>query len=185
VRRAIARGGKHRRFRYTPAPRVKITEIHHHPEDRDLEFVEMKNIEKRSVDLSGWNLPLVDYAFPDGSEAPAEAVFVVARSPARFQAKHGTLPGVQVFGPTKRLLPTGGGELRLRDGGRCDGKSYFPETIDVVRYGASPPWPPAPDGAGRSLEVRALSLDNDLPSSWRASREPGGSPGRVEEATRP
>jgi hypothetical protein len=130
------------------------------------------------VDLSGWNIPAVDYVFPEGSEAPPEALFIVARRPDRLAERHGKLT-VPVFGPYSGRLSNSGEDLRLRDSGRYQGKVYFPETIDVVKFRGAPPWPRAADGEGPSLELRSLSLDNDYPSSWRASPEPDGSPGRL------
>jgi spore coat protein CotH len=167
-----------RRFRYTPAPHLKITEVDYHPRgEEDFEFIEIRNLEKKAVDLSGWNIPAVDYVFPDGSEAPAESLFIVARRPERLAERHGKLP-VPVFGPYPGRLSNEGEDLRLRDGGRYEDKVYFPETIDAVKYRSAPPWPQAAAGGGPSLELKSPSLDNDYPTSWRASPEPDGTPGR-------
>ncbi|MEE9257073.1 MAG: CotH kinase family protein, partial [bacterium] len=82
----------YRTFRYTPAPRMKITEIHYNPpNDEGREFIEIRNLEEREVDLSGWNLPAVGFVFPDGSKAPAGGTFLVARSPAKLIALHADL----------------------------------------------------------------------------------------------
>ncbi|MGH9361199.1 MAG: CotH kinase family protein, partial [Thermoanaerobaculia bacterium] len=167
-----------RSFRYTPAPRLKITEVHYHPgDDEALEFIEIRNLEASAVDISGWDLPAVGYVFPKGSEAPGGEVLVVARDPERLKARHPRLGKTRLFGPYAGRLGNSGEELRLRDGGFHQGERCFPETIDVVKYGDAPPWPREPDGGGPSLELRSAALDNDLPESWRASAEAGGTPG--------
>lgn len=168
-----------RTFRYVPAPRLRITEIHYHPaQDDELEFIEIRNLEPREIDISGWNLPAVGFTFPEDSRVRARDAIVVARDPARLRARYDGLSRPRLFGPYPGRLSNGGEDLRLRDSGHHGGRRYFPETIDGVKYRDRPPWPEDADGRGRSLELRDLSLDNDLPESWRASREPGGSPGR-------
>ena len=167
-----------RRFQYTPAPRLKFTEVHYNPDNgEEHEFLELANLETTSVDLSGWTIPAVDYEFPPGSIAPAGGHFVVARAPALLRLAYEIPPDVPVFGPYFGDLDNGGEELRLRDSGQYGGKRYYPETIDVVRYDDDPPWPTAPDGRGESLELRGAGLDNDEPASWQASRVYGGTPG--------
>jgi hypothetical protein len=169
--------GELRRFRYTPAPRMKITEILSRPGgDGELEFIEIRNLEKSPVDLAGWNIPAVGYLFPPGSEAPADSLFLVARNPERLRAAFPALGAAPVFGPYPGRLSGAGEDLRLRDSGLYQGKRYFPETIDAVKYRSLPPWPAVE--RGRSLELRDLSLDNDLPGSWRPSAARGGTPGR-------
>jgi hypothetical protein len=168
-----------RTFRYEPAPRLRITEIHHRPgASEDLEFIEVRNLEDRAVDISGWDIPAVGYVFPAGSEAPAHSAFVVARDPVKLREAGRATPGLRVFGPYPGRLANEGEDLRLRDSGLAGGKRCYPETIDAVKYRALPPWPALPEKGGRSLELRDPSLDNDIPESWRASAGEGGSPGR-------
>ncbi|MBI4585104.1 MAG: lamin tail domain-containing protein [Planctomycetes bacterium] len=174
-----------RRFQYTPAPRVKMVEINYHPTgDEELEFIEFKNFEAAPVDLSGWDIPAVQFVFPAGSAAPAEGLFLVAENPQALRAAYGD-PGVPVFGPYAGQLKNGGETARLRDGGQYRGKTYYPETIDVVTYRDDPPWPQAADGEGRTLELKDLSLDNDEAESWQASPAAGGSPGGLQGSNRP
>ncbi len=166
-----------RRFRYVPAPRMKIAAIHFRPDGgEDLEAIEVRNFEKKPVSIAGWNIPAVGYVFPEGSEAPADASFIVARRPeawTRAAVRLGRPNGERVFGPYSGDLADDGEELRLRDGGFHDGKRCFPETIDSVKYRAGPPWPASKSPSGASgkagrIRLRSLSLDNDLPESWRA-----------------
>ena len=130
------------------------------------------------MDISGWNVPALGFSFPAGSEAPAGATIVLARDPVALMARHENLSRRLVFGPYPGRLSNQGEALRLRDSGRYQGKQIFPETIDGVKYGDRSPWPTAADGEGSSLELKDLSLNNDLPGSWRASSRQGGSPGR-------
>ena len=176
-----------RRFQYTPAPRIKISEIHYNPPgDENFEFLEFRNLEDEAIDLSGWSIPAIAYEFPVGSEAPPVGYFIVARSPGLFAAAYPRLPEtVPVFGPYTGNLRNGGEEVRLRDDGRYEGRLYYPETIDVVRYDDDPPWPADADSEGPSLELIDLALDNDLPSSWQVSRFRGGSPGVLSITNRP
>jgi hypothetical protein len=168
-----------RRFQYTPAPRLRITEIQYNPdgEEEDLEFLEIYSQESGAVDLSGWTIPAIQFEFPSGSEAPPGGYLVVSRNPQALAASHSIPPGVPVFGPYPGNLSNGGEELRLRDNGWYRGTRYFPETIDLVNYDDESPWPPEADGDGYSLELRSAALDNDLAGSWQASRIPGGTPG--------
>ncbi|MBN1418166.1 MAG: lamin tail domain-containing protein [Planctomycetes bacterium] len=166
-----------RRFRYTPAARILFSEIHYHPEETDdLEFIELRSLEDRTVDLSGWRIPAIDFEFPEGSSIPAGGLLVVARDPNLLVAQKGIPPGVPIHGPYAGRLSDGGEELRLVDAGFYDGKNYYPETIDVVRYDDAAPWPTEADGEGKSLEF--IDGDNDAPANWRASTATDGSPGR-------
>jgi hypothetical protein len=168
-------------FRYVPGPRMKITEICHHPEEEDLEFLEIKNLEDEEVDISGWDLPAVGFVFPEGARVPPKSLFLVARSPRKLLERHESLSKVPVFGPYQGRLANEGEQVRLRDGWSYRGKRSFPETIDSVKYLRGEPWPTAAGTEGRSLELRSLSLDNDDPESWRASRKKGGTPGGAPE----
>ncbi|MEM7261529.1 MAG: LamG-like jellyroll fold domain-containing protein [Planctomycetota bacterium] len=169
-----------RRFQYTPAPRVRFSEIHYHPAQDDfLEFVEIVNLERTSVDLEGWDIPAVEFTFPEGSRIPAGGFVIVARDPKILRSRTPIPDSVAVFGPYTGALSNAGEELRLRDNGMLDGVQYYPETIDVVPFDDEGAWPQEADGEGFSLELRDPGLDNDLPTSWSVSTELGGTPGRV------
>ena len=159
-----------RTFRYVPAPRLTITEIHYNPPgDDELEFVEILNQEEREIDLGGWNVPALDYVFPVGSRAAPREVFLLARNPRVLAAAAG-LDELKIFGPYPGRLSNGGEILRLRDSG--EGGRSFPETIDVVVYDDRR-WPRGADGDGKSLELVSTQLDNDVPESWRGGWSPG------------
>ncbi len=168
-----------RSFRYVPAPKVRITEIHYNPKgEDDEEFIEIHNFENEEVDLAGWSLPLTGFTFGPNSRLGAGETAVIARRPDLL-ALWPELAQVQLFGPLRFSLSNQGGDLRLRDDG--DDREYYPETIDLVRYRDGRGWPQAADGEGPSLELIERGLDNDFPSSWRA----GWSPGQVALENQP
>ena len=168
-----------RSFRYTPAPKLKFSEIHYNPEGNieSLEFLELRNLESSSVDVSGWTIPAIGYEFPAGSEIDGESYCIVAKNPTVLAATHDLPANVDVFGPYAGNLRNGGEEVRLRDNGQYNGKTYFPETIDIVVYDDKTPWATAADGDGPSLELVSLETDNDFAHNWRASNTFGGTPG--------
>ena len=176
-----------RRFQYTPAPRLRFTEIDYNPgRGGALEFLELRNLESTRVDISGWSIPAVDYTFPPGSEAPADGFLIVARDPDAFTSAHRNLPvGMPVFGPFEGRLADGGEEVRLRDNGMYRNQLYYPETIDVLTYRDESPWPTEADGEGRSIELRDLAMDNDYAESWQPSFVDGGSPGELTRSNSP
>lgn len=49
-----------------------------------------------------------------------------------------------------------------------------------LRYNDALPWPAEADGGGQSLTLVDPTFSPDDPANWRASFEPGGSPGRLE-----
>jgi hypothetical protein len=168
-----------RRFQYTPAPRLKFTEIFYNPPggSEALEFLEIANLEETSVALEGWSIPLIGYVFPPGAAVGGGEVFLVAKAPELW-AGNPEAAAVPIFGPYPGELPNRGGVLRLRDSG--EGGRYYPETIDVVVYEDGGSWPEGADGNGYALELAGLDLDNDEAGSWRA----GWSPGRAAAANR-
>jgi len=178
ARRRARGGGNYREFRYVPVPRLKITEI---SPDRggsgELEFIEIVNVESREVDLSGFDIPAVDWTFPKGARIAAHGVIVVARDPDGLRRFAGDIPA-PIFGPYKGALDAKGEMLRLRDSGLGpDGRVTWPVTIDAVRYGAYGPWPRPGRGSGRSIELRDIEYDNDYAEHWTESAGRGGTPG--------
>ena len=162
---------------------VRITEIMYNPfgPSEDLEFIELHNTETTAANIAGWYLPTVDYTFPGGTSLTAGETIVVAKNPTAFALAY---PGVsaRVFGPYTGNLGNDGAEIRLMDAKPSAGPTfptYYPITVDFVRYGDSQPWPQLADGEGHSLETVDVALDNDYPENWRASVQPGGSPGAL------
>lgn len=169
-------------FLATPAtsnPALIISEINYHPGDHpdvsdaeDLEFIEILNLGQETVDLSGMQITEFasnPYVFAEGlTLAPGERI-VVARTPAVFEAAYGS----EIY-----LAPTGYANANLSNGGEtialatAAGVEFFSFTYDD-----SAPWPTTPDGGGFSLEIIDPFGDPNSPTNWRASQQPGGTPG--------
>lgn len=153
------------------AAQVKITEIMYHSDLLGAEWVEIENTSDRPVDVSGWFL---------GDEDPAH----------RFR-----LPADILLAPGGRLVIAANelvvkeeygvfnvvGDLDFNFGNAGDSVSLFDAfgaLINEVVYTDQFPWPDAADGRGPSLELINSSMDNALPSNWRASLSPRGTPGQ-------
>ncbi len=152
---------------------LALTEIMYNPpafapwSGEDLEFLELKNTGTNALDLSGVSFSAgIDFAFTNGTRLAPGAFFVLARNPAAFTAKH---PGVPVSGIYSNRLDNGGEKLAL--------SHLLGVNVLSVTYDNNPPWPITPDGLGFSLVRAGLAGDPDAPASWRASTNPGGSPG--------
>ena len=160
-----------RTYQYVPQAKVRITEIHYNPKGEDLEeFIEIHNFENETVDLSGWNIPLVGFTFSSQARIEAGETILVAKRPDLLNLWP-ELAEIKIFGPFRHSLSNQGADLRLRDDG--DAGKYYPETVDLVRYRDGQGWPQAADGSGMSLELIERDFDNDFSSSWRAGWSPG------------
>ena len=166
-----------------------ITEIHYHPADPatpaelvvsndrdDYEFLELLNIGPRAIDLTGVRFSAgINFSFPDNTVlSPGERV-VLLRDKVAYEARYGALPSAQWFEYTGRL--SNDGELLILLGADSD-------SIRRFSYNDQIPWATLADGNGPSL-VLVNPIGNPepgLPSSWAASRNPGGSPGTLEAA---
>jgi hypothetical protein len=152
---------------------LRITEIQYHPApDRDSgDWIELYHPGNTPLDLSGWIFRDDDdahaFLLPD-VVLPPGGILVLCQEDARFRLFHpATVP---VAGDFKFGLGNGGETLRLY---RPDGTLAL-----AFDYGDALPWPEAADGGGSTLELIDLAADPALPGSWRASTEPGGTPGR-------
>lgn len=146
---------------------VVINEVHYDPADSTErgEFIELYNSGSTSVDLSSWSIEGgIEFSIPNGTSLGAGEYLVVAQSPAAILSRF----GVPAIGPWEGKLDGEGEKISLRDSAG--------QEIDVVDYKAEFPWPIASGGDGGSMELMNPSLDNDLGSSWRASRPPGDLP---------
>lgn len=160
-----------------PAPPVRISEVMYQPPGgSEYEFVELRNLSSRAVDVSGFNLDGVDVRLPQGSLMPPRAVWVLASNnrPASFAARY---PGVVIQAWFGGALDNAGEALVLRDA--------LGNAVDRVRYRPDSGWPPGAAGGGRSLERADDARDGSDPGAWRASTSAGGSPGQVSEAPVP
>lgn len=166
-------------------PPLAVTEIMYNPppaasgtnNNDDFEFIELKNV-------GGAPLNLIGARFRDGIEfgftassaitnlAPG-AYLVLVRNRAAFTGRYPTV--VNIAGEYSGALNNDGEGLVLEG----------PLGEPILDFRFHDGWYPATDGSGFSLVIR----DETGPfstwaeaGSWRASAEPGGSPGRVDPA---
>jgi len=148
---------------------LRITEIMYNPTGGDTyEFIEIKNVGSTTVDLSGMSVDGIGFVFPLGATIDAGSTIVLgpALNPTAFAARY---PGVFVFGTFTGTLSNGGERLALQDRNG--------QTITSVNYDDESGWPVSPDGRGYSLEFIDPTRDPNYPANWRASPNPGGTPG--------
>jgi hypothetical protein len=152
-----------------------VTEIMYHPpddEDADgdeFEFIELKNANPFGIDVSGVCFTNgLRFVFPLGTRLEPGQFAVLVRNPSLFTTRH---PGIPVAGVFTGNLANSGERLTLV---RATG-----ESLVSLTYGDLPPWPVAADGQGFSLVPQNPNAnpDPDNPVHWRASSQPGGSPG--------
>jgi hypothetical protein len=113
----------------------------------------------------------VEFVFPSGSSLQPGSYLVIARDSSAVRQHYGIQ---NVIGNYTGQLSNAGETIRLVDS--------LGETVFRFRYGTVGAWPASADGAGHSLVLKDLALDNDLSSSWQSSRAIGGSPGAAEPA---
>ena len=157
-------------------PDLHFTEIMYHPPGGDaFEFVELSNLGPVALDLTRYQLRGVGYTFAVGATIPPGASWVLASNqrPGDFQRRYPDIPLYDTFSGS---LSNGGESLVLEDASGA--------MVTGVRFGDDGAWPSSADGGGQSLErVDAQGPDN-LPASWQASAQPGGSPGRFDPVSR-
>jgi Lamin Tail Domain/CotH kinase protein len=126
------------------------------------EYVELFNQSAAAVDLSGWRFTDgISWAFPAGTTMTAGQYLVLAKNPAFLNSNYPALTNVQ--GPYGGTLRNSGEKLRLEDSRG--------NTADLVDYKMGGQWPTGAGGEGSSLELMHPAMDNNQPSSWRASDE--------------
>ncbi|RYD61969.1 MAG: tandem-95 repeat protein, partial [Verrucomicrobiaceae bacterium] len=143
----------------------------------DFEFVELRNIGSRKVNLFearfAQGSPLAkDFKLQAFSLSPGEFA-VIVKNRAAFTARYGAVAASRIAGEwVEGNLPNGGGKIELiaRDN----------SVITSFTYDDSGQWPGRPDGKGSSLEYIGTIFTNAAfgsPANWRASGEFQGSPG--------
>ncbi|MBE0534326.1 MAG: lamin tail domain-containing protein [Phycisphaerae bacterium] len=146
---------------------VVINEIHYDPPVKTelAEFVELHNVTKQPIDLSGWSLTSgVNCVLPPGTWIGAGGYVVIAQDAEKFEARFGFAPDGVFTGK----LSNDGETVRLRNPAR--------EIIDEVTYKLGFPWPTVGDLPGNSIQLINPGIDNDLGGSWRSAPP---SPGEV------
>lgn len=90
---------------------VVVNEIHYHPANPALEYVELHNQLSVNVDMSGWLFDGgITYAFPEGTVIPARGYLVVAKDPAALQTATGF---AGAHGPFAGQLSNDGESLKV------------------------------------------------------------------------
>jgi len=152
---------------------VVLSEIHYHPSGPEeiswkMEFIELCNSSPISVDLSGWKLRgEVDFEIPEGVRLGGGEFLIIAADPASYSEVD-----VPVLGPWRGELSNKNGLVRIR---KASGGIVL-----ETEYRDESPWPFAADGAGHSLVLARPSFGESKAEAWSASRNAGGSPGRVD-----
>lgn len=171
----------------TTPPPVVCTEILFQPMDGpggaagDFEFLELKNVGATILDLTGYALRGgVSFDFaptnPPVRLAPGGRVLLVSHL-AAFTNRY---PDVtQIAGEFLGQLANEGDRIAL----------FGPLQEVAFDFRYDPAWAPGAAVDGRSLvpsdEAAGIGTDPGLGSSWRASANVGGSPGRMDAASLP
>jgi hypothetical protein len=152
---------------------LRITEVMYHPASPDtVEFIELKNIGAAAINLAGCRFaegePFAEFVFPNIALNPGGYV-VLTNNINAFTARYGASAAIVGQWDAGNGLSNSGENIRLLD----------PHSNEVhnFSYATIAPWPTTPDGQGPSLEVIDVNGNYALGTNWRASFEPGGSPG--------
>lgn len=147
---------------------ITFNEIMYHPSGDEPEWIELYNQMSINMDISNWRIEGgIQFQFPTNTVLLANRYLVIATDPVRLRAATGF---TNILGPFSKRLANGGETLRLRNNsGRL---------MDEIQYTDQPPWPIGPGGFGASLAKRDRFFATSPPNNWRASAEPGGTPGR-------
>ncbi len=161
---------------------LKVTELHYHPmdqgevNDKELEFIELKNTGNTTLDLSGLSFTDgITYTFPEGTTLAPNAFVVVASNMVEFEAFYGFAADFQYSGS----LSNGGEKVDLTTA-----------TGDIVisfTYSDEEPWPVEADGGGYSLVSKQQNPTGDpnVVDYWTTSKYENGSPGADDEISIP
>ena len=157
---------------------LAVTELMYHPpmfgatNSDELEFIELKNTGPGLLDLSGLEFTDgVSFVFTNGTGLAPGGFFVLGRNAAALTAKY---PGLVVNGLYTGKLSDNGEKLTLAH--------PLGTNVSSFSYSTTPPWPITPSGLGFSLVPAGPGGDPNVASSWRASTNPGGSPGADDPA---
>jgi len=157
---------------YDSPTEVIINEICYAPDSvySTEDWVELYNRGDRYVDLSGWVLQdeMSDHAYiiPEGTILPPLEYHVICRNKFLFRAMHPKVddPGGNIdFGYSSL-----GDIVRLFDDDS--------ELVGMISYGVTDPWPVLENGF--TLSLIEPGMEGAIASSWAASDQKYGTPGR-------
>jgi hypothetical protein len=135
----------------------------------EFEFLELKNTGTNTLNLSGLTFSQgIAFTFTNGTLLAPGSFFVLVRNAAAFASRYPTAP---INGVYSGKLDNAGETVTLS---HPTGAKIFSLT-----WGDRAPWPVTADGFGFSIvpRVPGSSQASDKGSEWRASANPGGSPG--------
>ncbi|MEZ5326138.1 MAG: lamin tail domain-containing protein [Verrucomicrobiales bacterium] len=165
-------------FHFADLPKlgdIVISEVNSEPQgDSKAEFVEIRNVTERSLDLSG-------VQFTDGIAArvaPEDRVILHAGETAlfvenlqEFRARYPNVPDSQIAAEFTGQLSRAGERLTLRD--------QFGELLVTLTFRKNERWPATSD-AGQTLEFRGGAGSHpENAALWQLSAAPGGTPGET------
>jgi hypothetical protein len=164
---------------YEDYHQLKLTELHYNPLDsvigtdtvagKSFEFIELKNVGKESVDLTGLKISnSIKYQFKENELLPPGKFYVIASSSKWFFERYG-------------LVPSGNFENSLsNDGELVILKNKQNEEVFYTQYDNTDPWPTGTNGEGYSLSsagIYPIGNPNDY-TYWKRSTFINGSPFR-------
>jgi len=145
-----------------PAGQVVINEIMYNPAIPGAQFVELFNTSASlGFDLSGWQIPGLNYTFAPGASIAPNGFLVLAANGAAFASAYGaTHPVFDTFG--ENVLETNGATLLVleQSGGGV---------VAQVQFSSAPPWPAGANGQGASLQLIDPAQDNWREGNWAAA----------------
>jgi len=112
-------------------------------------------------DLSGWQIPGLNYTFAPGASIAPNGFLVLAANGAAFASAYGaTHPVFDTFG--ENVLETNGATLLVleQSGGGV---------VAQVQFSSAPPWPAGANGQGASLQLIDPAQDNWREGNWAAA----------------
>lgn len=167
-----------------------FSEVMYHPPGTNVleEWVELRNPNAESVDLSGWQLTQgVRITLPAATRIAGNGYLVIAAHLPTFAAAHPTV--TNVVGGWTGVLSDSGETLELQDAAGITqaSLSYATEGDWAVRRLSAPDrygksgweWSTAHDGGGSSLELVNEQLPLTEGQNWLSSLTAGGTPGRA------
>jgi len=155
---------------------LRVTELMYHPDDGELEFVEVRNISDEALDIGGVRLRGgIDFTFPPMALAAGQYAVAVREIDA-FTSHYGS--GINVAGQYDGNLSNGGEDVVLG----------LPDPLDaaILRFEYDDTWYPTTDGGGYALAVtneHARENRWSLAEQWTAGDDLDGSPGRGDGQT--
>jgi hypothetical protein len=139
----------------------------------EFEFLELKNTGTNTIDLSRATFDGINFTFTNGTRLAPSQFFVLGRNATTLGARY---PGLVLHGIYSGRLDNAGETITILH--------PLGTKIIAVDYKDGGKWPITADGFGFSIVPRTPNANPnpDSPSNWRASTNPGGSPGEDDPA---